>query len=88
MGEDQEAHLGYAFPARSGGAVKRIGTAIIVAAGLALAVPSLSDEPPDCRGACETEFRQCQQSCAGADDEKLCMSSCRSFHDQCLASCE
>src|SRR6266446_6586653 len=43
----------------------------IMAAALALAValvPSLVDAQPGCRSECGAMFRQCQQSCVGADE--------------------
>ena len=61
----------------------------IMAAALALAValvPSLVDAQPGCRSECGAMFRQCQQSCVGADDADQCISNCRILRQQCLAS--
>ena len=64
----------------------------IMAAALALAValvPSLVDAQPGCRSEYDAMFRQCQQSCVGADDVDQCISNCRILRQQCpLASCD
>ena len=61
-------------------------TRFVLALALGI-LPSLVDAQSGCRSECDAMLRQCQQSCANADDPDSCNTNCRALHDQCVASC-
>jgi hypothetical protein len=63
-------------------------TRVLVLTFVVAIVPSLLDAQSGCRSDCEAMLRQCQQSCADADDPARCNANCRVLHDQCVAGCE
>jgi len=67
----------------------KLGTSIMLVALLTLAVvPPLVQAQSDCRSQCESDFRQCKQDCAVADNPDQCMKDCQTLHQQCLATCQ